>query len=131
MKAQRKTAKPVRASPGFEFLYQRPKNSLRVECDSLGQVTIRAAQANFSPRDKRFFVQYLADEGFIPERYRTYQVEHGEPWPGLEWLVEKRSALLGTRGAEANRQPRAFMIRLLVYSSLLWALEMTLLFLKS
>jgi hypothetical protein len=131
MKAQRKTAKAFRASPSFEFCYQRPKNSLRVECDSLGRVTIRAAHANFSPSDKRCFVHYLADEGFISERFRSYHLEHDEPWPGLEWLVEKRSYTLGSAGSGSNGQPRAFMIRLLVYSSLLWALEMILLFLKS
>src|SRR5260370_1000686 len=123
MKARRKAARTPGGVRSFKFDHERPQNSLRVEYGPSG-VTIRAARDNFSPRDRTFFVQYLASEGFIPQWYRRSAVEQTGAGTGLEWIVEDCSnAACASPGA--TRRAKAFMIRLFAYEVLAWMTQLT------
>src|ERR1035441_7029962 len=71
MKENRKSEGRGGTSQIIEFFHQRPENLLTVEKNETG-VRICAACDNFSARDKEFFVRHLANEGFIPDRYRWF-----------------------------------------------------------
>jgi hypothetical protein len=82
-------------------------------------------------RDKEIFVRHLANEGFIPNRFRWFS-DDGSGWAlGVEWRIEDFSGETDLEGSGASRSARAFMIRLLVYASLLWLMELTFLFFRS
>jgi hypothetical protein len=129
MKAHRKSGGPGSTSQTFEFVHQRPDCVLKVENDETG-VRICATRGVFSARDKEFFVRHLAAEGFIPDRYRWFSGDCGEPSSGLDWCVED-CYLNYSRAVVPRRRANAFMIRLLVCVSILWMVEIALLFLKN
>lgn len=131
MKAPRKPGKPLGNPSRFQFTHRHPENTLRVEQDPIAGVTIRAARDNFSLRDKTFFVNYLADEGFISQQYREFVAVHGEAWPGLEWVVVERYSRYHSETSGGTRRARSFMMRLLIGASLLWLTELTFLLLAS
>jgi len=124
MNTRRKTAKAVLALRKFEFHYKRPRNFLRVEHFATG-VTIRAARDNFTPKEKAYFVHYLANEGFIPQGYCTFSAEDPDNPPVLEWIVED----LDSGHSSIARRARAFMVRPLVYEFLAWVAQLATLFL--
>jgi len=129
MKAHRKPEGPASALQTFEFVHRHPDCILKVENHETG-VRICATRDGFSARDKEFFVRHLAAEGFIPDRYRWFSGDCDAPSSALDWCVDYCS--VNDSGAAVPR-PRAngFMIRLLVCASILWMVEITLLFLRS
>ena len=124
MNTRRKTAKAVLALRKFEFHHKHPRNFLRVEHYATG-VLIRVARDNFSPKDKTCFVQYLANEGFIPHGYCAFSAEDPDNRPVLEWIVED----LESGHSSMARRVGAFMVRLLVYEFLAWVAQLAALFL--
>jgi hypothetical protein len=129
MNAQRRAAKLWAGRRAFQFVRKSPENVLRVQ-PSKSTVTILAARDNFSSRDKTCFVHYLANEGFIHERYRRFSAEDSAQWPTLEWVVEKGCRRAASPSPGATRLARAFMTRLLVYEFLAWVIQMSALFLS-
>jgi hypothetical protein len=125
MKAQRNHSA---ASDTFEFVRHRPRNVLRVERDE-SVVRIRAARDNFSEKEKESFVRYLAAEGFLPDAGSSF-VRHRRDLPqNVEWHID--GAPFGAQVSSSTRSRRAgtFMVRLIVYTSLFWLLQLSLLFL--
>jgi hypothetical protein len=130
MKAHRKPEWPASSSQTFEFVHERPKCVLTVENHENG-IRISATRGGFSARDKEFFVRHLVDEGFIPERYRWFSGVCDELLSGIEWQVEDCSVKNDSETVVPRRCANAFMTRLLTCASILWLVELTLLFLKS
>lgn len=128
MKTHRKSEGPGSTSQTFEFVHRRPDCVLKVENHQTG-VRICATRDCFSARDKEFFVRHLAAEGFIPDRYRWFSGDSGDPSSGLDWCVE--DCLNYSRAAVSQRRANAFMIRLLVCVSILWVVEIAFLILKN
>lgn len=85
---------------------------------------ITARRDNFSEEDKIFFIQYLVEEGFIPDRYRAY----GEPGESirltLDWIVEENCRPEWPEAPLHYPRTNRFMIRLLGCASILWATEL-------
>ena len=123
MKAHRKSAGQGSLFQSFEFKHRRPPNVLTVENHATG-VRIRAARANFSRRDKEFFVRHLATEGFIPDGYRWFSGDCEEASCGIQWCVKGFSAT-NQSGNGVLRSARLFMVRLLACVSILWLIELT------
>jgi hypothetical protein len=130
MKAHRKPERPASTSQTLEFLQRRPDCVLRVENHETG-IRIRATRDVFSARDKEFFVRHLAAEGFIPDHYRWFSGDGDEALSGIEWYVEDCLIKNDSEAVVPRRRANAFMIRLLVCVSILWMVEIALLFLKS
>jgi len=112
----------------FEFPHRHPENFLKVESNETA-VRIRAARDNFTARDKAFFVRHLANEGFIADRYRSYSDECGAP--GIEWVIEGASIHTEVKETKPHSRADAFMMRLVIYSFLLWLIQITFLLLIS
>ena len=93
-------------------------------------VKIRAVRDNFTARDKAFFVRHLANEGFIADRYRSYSDDWGGA-TGIEWVIEGASIQTDVEGSKPQRRADAFMMRLVIYSFLLWLIQITFLLLRS
>jgi hypothetical protein len=116
----------VVVSERIELCNARPENRLLIENHS-ASVIIRAAQDNFSPREKAFFIRYLAAEGYIPQSYEWFADSETAHFSGLTWVVDpswiKKPAPQGT----ALHQ----ILRLVLYALVFWLALMTLAFLQS
>ena len=108
-----------------ELSTQNPENFIRVE-NCADSVVIRAARNNFSERRKSFFIRHLATEGYIPADYAWSPADGGSWGSRLQWIVDSS---WGRTGPEPARRATPFMIRLMVYGSLLWLELMALLLL--
>jgi len=128
MKAQRRIASGLGSRHVFEFSPRRPKNRLRVTHNTTG-VWILAARDNYSPRDKLVFIHYLAEEGFIPDRYRTFSIGIEGAGAGLKWLVEQPR--MGSNNPGTAQRANAFMIRLLTFAFSLFLIQIAALVLMS
>src|SRR5947207_4035733 len=74
--------------PGQQrFSSAHPENLLVIE-NRPGAVIIQTARDNFSPRQKVYFIRYLAAEGFIPEHYQWFADAEIPHQSGVEWIVE-------------------------------------------
>ena len=127
MKAHRKKAPAHRS---FVFHHQSPKNVLRVLHDD-SRVLILAARDNFSDRDKAFFIRHLIAEGFIDDETNPAQASQVTE-TSVQWQVEAPLSALSAPQPHTRcpqKRTRAFMMRLLICSGLLWLLELALLFL--
>ena len=129
MNANQRPRRPRSSAGVFEFLHRRPENVLRVENHETG-VRVRATRDNFSERDRAYFVRYLGDEGFIPERYRWSLGACSD----IEWHIE--DSCEGAKRTDmqvfaSHSRANAFMIRLLTSASLLCLIQLAFLFLRS
>jgi hypothetical protein len=88
-------------------------------------VVIRTSRDTFSETRKERFVRELAAEGFIADACRWRPAIRGTP-PVVRWLVD-RSCFLPSR--ERTARTRWFMIRVLLSATLLWLVQVGLLWL--
>jgi hypothetical protein len=71
-------------------------------------------------------VRHLANEGYIPDRYRLLSDECG--WSaalGVEWRISDSSIKTDLETSVASRRLTGFMSRYLVCAVLLWLVEIT------
>ena len=127
MKANRRLQSTAAASKCFEFVHRAPYNILKVEQSGSG-VRIHADHDNFSERDKEFFVRHLADEGFIPDRYRWTPCGLVGGPSDIEWETEITAYTGSETAGKPTRAATAFVIRLLAGALFLWLIELTSLF---
>jgi hypothetical protein len=111
-------------SEPIELCIVHPQNRLLIE-NHAGSIVIRAAQDNFSLREKTFFIRYLAAEGYIPQRYEWFADAETVPFSGLTWLVD--SSWL--KQSEPQRTALRQIVRLIFGALLFWLALMTLAFL--
>lgn len=97
----------------FEFYFPDLDNLILVENLEDGGVIIRATRDVFSQQRKAFFIRQLAAEGFIPDSYQWWSGSAtGVTWViDITWLKLPRVWL---------RRSKKFMVRLLVFSGVLW-----------
>jgi hypothetical protein len=110
-------SKPIKLS------FARLENQFVIENQTDG-VHIRAARDNLSPREKLFFMRYLAAEGYIPERYLWFADTNAEWYSGLRWTVDADNH--GRQG-QSLRQ----LLRVLACATLVWVALMGLAFLSA
>lgn len=128
MRALRRFSTTQVSSRTFRFAQWRQGTALEVEVGPTG-VIIRAGGGTFLPRDRAAFVRYLADEGFIPERYRGVCSHPGGSSPRLEWTSETTPPPPPIHSLGRVKRADAFMKRLLAYAFIAWLIELTALFL--
>ncbi len=111
----------------FELSIRRPENHLLIE-NRADTVFIRAARDNFSPREKRFFVRYLATEGYIPPRYRWFSECEETGYSRLTWSIDGfREPPL----AEVRRKAVRQVLRAILGAGLVWLALMIYAFLQA
>ena len=98
-----------------ELSISRPDDLVLVE-NRDGAVVIRAMRDNFSPREKAFFIRYLAAEGFIPDLYRRYAEPDFEWATRVTWVVDRARLPLRQWQDKAPRD----ILRLVGWASLGW-----------
>jgi hypothetical protein len=130
MKAHRRPEKQPTQPRTLRFFHPRPKNTLSVEHTTSG-VIIRAARDNFSQQHKSCFIRYLADEGFIPDRYHWFSEQSSATAPDLEWLVENCCNPADPGTSPNSRHTDNFMVRLIGCALFLWLTEFAILFLTT
>jgi hypothetical protein len=111
----------------FEFCFPSLDTLLLVNVDH-DEVEICATRNTFSVERKLSFIRELAAEGFIPDRYRYFQLaEHAEA-KGVHWRVDYSWLKLDEAMIAKTRQ---FMLRLFSGATLLWLLMIGLLFITT
>jgi hypothetical protein len=118
------------ASDTFEFVRQQPRNVLRVEHDE-SVARIQAARDNLSEREKEFFVRYLAAEGFLTKTSSSFAGQGPDELLKVEWYIDAAPAGAELSDSIGSRRARNFMVRLIVYSSLFWLVQLSVLLLTS
>ena len=129
MNARRKTERTPSELGRFQFTHHSPENTLTVE-NYPGGVIIRAARDNFSLRQRRLFINYLATEGFIPDRCGSGSDElGGATMVRVQWLLSTRDNDAHQQATSAARRTAKFMIGLFAFVGLIWLLQLAVLFL--
>jgi hypothetical protein len=100
----------------FEYSISNKRNCVLVENQEAG-VVIRAARDDISSREKVFLVRHLADEGFIPKRYRWFAGSESELSSGLKWIVD--SSWLKEKAAP-NKNALSRILKLTYCAFLAW-----------
>ena len=109
----------------FEFDFPHLDTSIVVE-ESEAEVIVRASRNTFSDRCKICFIHELAAEGFIPDSYESFSSFDGSDGLTVRWLVDySRQRFNQVQAVRA----REFMVRLLVFATILWLLMVAALFL--
>ncbi len=80
--------KTVAPSQLYEFTIARPDNMVLVEVWE-EKVVVRAAADSISDARKAVFIQHLAAEGFIPDRYQWYSGSESSGYSGVHWLIDR------------------------------------------
>jgi hypothetical protein len=101
-----------------------PRSLVSIE-NHKDNVIIRAGRDDFSSREKAFLVRYLADEGFIPERYHWLTDPDSEWSPRLTWIADRSKSPVGASRGKALRQ----VLLVIGCASLIWLALMILAFL--
>lgn len=110
----------------YHFSFPALDTLLQVE-ETGGEVTIRASRNSFSEARKTRFIRELAEEGFIPDRFRWLCSSAASAATGVYWLVD-RSCF--RPDATQTGCTRRFMLRLLGAVACFWLVLMGLLFLR-
>jgi hypothetical protein len=97
----------------FEFYIRDLDNYLLVESTGRG-VIIHASRDNCSERRKAFFLREISAEGYIPDCYQADPALQTRQ--SVEWILDDRWE---KRFAPA-RPGTSFVVRLLVYGTVLW-----------
>jgi hypothetical protein len=121
---QMKTTVPAHC---FEFCFPRLDTLVQVE-ETDGEVVIRATRDTFSEERKLSFIHELAEEGFIPDRYRWFALASYRGASGVCWLVDYSWLKLDEAMLARTRR---FMVRILSSAALLWLVMMASLLLRS
>jgi hypothetical protein len=103
---------PARA----EFFFRKPDNMILVE-NAGGEVTIRAAQDNFSARRKALFIRELAIEGFIPDHFQWFTDSDLTGLFGIKWIIDSSWCRVSPM---QQKRSRGWLIRMYVWGSLSW-----------
>jgi len=93
-----------------------PENFLLVE-NHPHYVLIRAVRDNFSAHRKSCFIRHLAVEGYIPDRFAYLGISSLDEFSPITWVVDRSWIKFDPT---TQRKTDRFMIRLIVYSFLLW-----------
>ena len=129
MNARRNIERTPSESGPFQFTHHSPENALTVE-NYPGGVIICASRDNFSLRQRQLFIDYLATEGFIPDRYRSGSNQSDAATVvRVQWLVSTRGSDAALQTATAARRTARFLIGLFAFVCLIWLLQLAVLFL--
>ena len=102
-----------------ELSIAHPDNLVSIE-NHEDSVVIRAVRDNFSPREKSFFIRYLAAEGYIPASYQWFADPESECSSRLSWLVDSAKLPAHHSHKKALRQ----ILCLIGWVSLVWLVLM-------
>ena len=111
----------------FEYSISNKRDCVLVE-NHKASVVIRAARNDISSREKLFLVRHLADEGFIPDRYRRFAGFESEFSPGLDWVVD--SSWLKEKDAP-NKNALSQILKVTGCAFVAWLLMMAFAFLQA
>lgn len=109
-----------------ELTIARAENRVLVE-NRDGAVVIRAVRGDVSPRQRAFFIQYLAAEGFIPEVYQWCADADSEWSRHVTWITDGE----GLRAKRLQSNALRDILRLIGCASLVWLALMLFAFLHA
>lgn len=87
MSPLRKLTTTLQVPIQIELYDRRRDNLVRIE-NHPGLVVIRTMRGDLPETAKASFLQYLAAEGFIAERYRWASVESNRAGAGVQWVAD-------------------------------------------